>query len=151
LKSAIEIVDSIGMSFRPEYFSGRGATTTDLNGEMLFKIYNSIKKENGERAAEAYVEMVKSIKTLSATNFLNSLYLLEACKWVYKKSDFESDSDLGPDCDGRIGVAFATIANTLSNGDRDDTFFIRNSFMHKIGQPSEKPKSPWLYADDNYY
>lgn len=38
--SAREIVYSVkGMSGRPEYYSGRGATMSDLDGDKLYAIY----------------------------------------------------------------------------------------------------------------
>ena len=39
--------DGCGMSTRPEYYSGRGATTTDLNSDQLKLIYNAIEKNEG--------------------------------------------------------------------------------------------------------
>ena len=40
--SAREIVRSVGMYDRPEYYSGRGATTSDLDGDKLYAIYQKI-------------------------------------------------------------------------------------------------------------
>ena len=46
------------MSTRPEFFSGRGATTSDLNYETLTGIHDGIKKEFGDGAAKNFVLMV---------------------------------------------------------------------------------------------
>lgn len=79
--SARKIVYSVGMSGRPEFYSGRGATMSDLDGDRLYAIYQKIAQELGTRQADAFVTMVKKLKTLSATNFLNALYALELNDW----------------------------------------------------------------------
>lgn len=134
--SAREIVRSVGMSDRPEYYSGRGATTSDLDGDKLYAIYQKITKELGTKQADAFVTMVKKLKTLSATNFLNSLYTLERCEWAENISFHESNIDIGPDGPGREAIAFATLAEALSGGShtrRDDTEYIKSSFLRKVG------------------
>lgn len=134
--SAREIVRSVGMSDRPEYYSGRGATTSDLNGDKLYAIYQKITQELGASQADAFVTMVKKLKTLSATNFLNSLYTLERYNWTNNISFHESDIDIGPDVPGREAIAFATLAEALFGGShprRDDTEYIRSSFLRKVG------------------
>lgn len=134
--SAREIVRSVGMSDRPEYYSGRGATTSDLDGDKLYAIYQKITKELGTKQADAFVTMVKKLRTLSATNFLNSLYDLERCEWVENISFHESNIDIGSDGPGREAMAFATLAEALSGGShtrRDDTEYIKSSFLRKVG------------------
>ena len=46
---AEQIVRTAGMSNRPGYYSGRGATISDLNSDSLEKIYVGIKDGHGER------------------------------------------------------------------------------------------------------
>ena len=132
--SAKEIVLSVGMVDRPGYYSGRGARTSDLDGDMLYAIYQKITQELGAKPADAFVTMVRKLKTLSATNFLNSLYTLERNNWTYKASFHESNIDLGHDGKGREAIAFGTLAEALFGSDsiRDDTRIIKNSFLRKV-------------------
>ena len=102
----------------------------------LYAIYQKITKELGTKQADAFVTMVKKLKTLSATNFLNSLYTLERCEWAENISFHESNIDIGPDGPGREAIAFATLAEALSGGShtrRDDTEYIKSSFFRKVG------------------
>lgn len=131
--TAIKIVCSTGMSGRPEFFSGRGATLADLDGNRLFAIYNKIMEEIGEAAAKEFVTMIENIDCLSATNFLNCLYSLEANNWTYIPAE-QSNIDLGSDTPGRDAIAFASLFSSLfSSGDATDC--IRNSFFKLINHP----------------
>lgn len=129
--SAREIVYSVGMSESPEFYSGRRATISDLDGNRLYAIYQRIAQELGTRQAEAFVTMVKKLKMLSATNFLNALYVLECNDWNLTEFD-ESNIDVGPDEAGRDMIAFATVIESLFFSGRDDTEQIRSSFLEKI-------------------
>lgn len=129
--SAREIVYSVGMPDRPEYYSGRGAMSCYLNGDQLYEIHTTIKKEIGTEQAVAFVSMIENLKTLSATNFLNSLYALEAREWVFVPAS-ESDIDLGPDDERRIATGIATIFAATSFSEWDETEDIRASFFQKI-------------------
>lgn len=145
--SAREIVYSVkGMSGRPECYSGRGATMSDLDGDRLYAIYQKIAQELGTRQANAFVTMVEKLKTLSATNFLNALYALERNDW--NLTEFNgSNIDVGPDGAGRCMIALATVAESLG---RDDTEYIRSSFLRKIGferGPRERERE-YCYDDD---
>ena len=144
------IIHDNNMVGRPEYYSGRGANTGDLNSKMLEGIYQGILKEFGKSAANNYVKMVADIKVLSATTFLQELYELFYKNWKYtkkkvhapgiavpKKENGEYDLDMG-----MFGVISA-----LSNGSRDMTPYVRDEFlhMHKI-----KTSAPIFFAPSNY-
>ena len=45
---AQQIVIESGMSNRPEYYSGRGATISYLNDKILEKTYQIVQREHGE-------------------------------------------------------------------------------------------------------
>lgn len=79
--SAVDIVRLCGVSDRPDCYRGRCATTHDLDGDMLYNIYQKIKEEIGTKQANAFSTMVQELYPLSASNFLNSLYALERCNW----------------------------------------------------------------------
>ncbi len=132
------------MSGRPEYYSGRGATLSDLNSELLQMIWKRVKKEVGKKAAAAFLEMVADIEVLSATCFLNTLYSLEARGWVWTKPNrCQGDMDhidVGPDGEGRLAVGMASIAAWAGRGSsRDDTLMIRAEFLAKHGKKDKQP------------
>jgi hypothetical protein len=132
----LNIVFSVGMSNRPEYYSGRGATTTDLNEEKLFKYHTAIKKEFGEDAAKNFVCMVAEIKVLSATTFLIELYNLYNSDWIYKKKKKHADGIViskNEDGEHDMVQGFASIFSALNNGNRDETRLIRDRFLRSNG------------------
>jgi hypothetical protein len=135
------IIRSNNMSTRPEYYSGRGAITCDLNGNMLEGIYQGIKKEFGELPAKNFVKMVANIKVLSATTFLEELYMLFGNDWKYTNKpkshqangisipkNENGEYDERSAMSGMLGI-FAAI----SNNDRDETPAIKNYFISRHG------------------
>lgn len=144
--TAQQLVRTARMSTRPEYYSGRGAILCDLNGEQLFIIYKGIKENIGEKQAESFVKMIENINSLSATNFLNCLYALEANDWTCIHVE-ESDIDLGPDTPGRTAVALGTLFGSFSSSRGDSTDYIRNTFFKLIDHPI-KQQNPHTY---NYW
>lgn len=78
-----DIIKNNNMSTRPEYYSGRGATTSDLNSEILFGLHKDIEKEYGKTAADSFVKMVAGLEVASATTFLNELYRLFNNEWKF--------------------------------------------------------------------
>lgn len=135
--SASGIVDNAGMVNRPEYYSGRGAISCDLNDKYLENIYESIKREYGEEAAKNYVQMVADIPKLSATDFLLTLYSLEARDWKWDKRLLGNQKGIyvdGPTDEAKIAVGFATIADVFGGmSGRDETIFIRSEFLARHG------------------
>lgn len=79
--SVAQIVGLAGMNERPEYYSGRGIRTEDLDANKLYHIYEIIKEQISETAANSFAWMVEEIYPLSTTNFLEELYRLEQCEW----------------------------------------------------------------------
>ncbi len=141
--TAQQIVHKAGMSDRPEFYSGRGATTDDLNHNHLETIYQAIKVNHGEPAAEQYVQMVATIPKLTATDFLLSLYQLERNEWKVpetmnkatqqeKVAGIYIGSDRG---DGtREGAASGAVFSVLSGmSNNDQTPTIRNYFLRSHG------------------
>ena len=132
--SAREIVRSVGMCDRPEYYSGRGVTTSDLDGDKLYAIYQKITQELGAKQAEEFVTMVKKLKTLSATNFLNSLYALEQNDWTADISFYESDGDVSFDKERIESIVFSLslLVDELLCYIGADTEIIKSSFLGKV-------------------
>lgn len=121
-----EIVQNAGMSARPGYYSGRGATLSDLHYHILEKIADDIEKNYGPEAMKSFVQMVWQMKSLSATSFLLNLFALEQANWDLSNiklngSDnyFESE-----------GEAWGLVASVLARRGPsfDHTEEIRNGF-----------------------
>ena len=131
----------INMSSRPEFYSGRGAITTDLNYTKLQAFYDAIVAEIGQDAATAFVRMVADMESLSATAFLNRLYELEACDWHFapRESRPAEGHDVGPDGPGRYVTGIFSVAGALYGGDRDKTEWIRRDFLDR--HQEELPKA----------
>jgi len=147
-----DIIRSVpNMSTRPEYFSGRGATRTDLDGEKLFAIQRGIKEKFGEDAAKNFAIMVSEIKVLSATTFLQELYRLEGFGWKYTDQYKESETgiEVPKNDDGEYSAAMGMLGvnNAMASYGNDDTYSIRHHFLmvNKI-EPRHKPKNTntWL-------
>lgn len=142
------------MVTRPEYYSGRGATMGDLNGKMLEGIYQGIKKDFSTDAAKNFVKMVEDIKVLSATTFLEELYMLYNNNWKYEnKTQHASGVTVPKDENGEydmLGGMFGMMEAMMSSG-RDDTQMIKNGFLIKRGVKPLKSISADGYETMYYF
>lgn len=139
-----EMVNKAGLCDRPEYYSGRGPMTCDLNSEQLEKIYSLIKKNIGDDAAQNYVGMVATLNDMSATSFLNNLYNLFYADW---KWDCKKPQANGIDFSNEV-EAFGTLAGVMSrrNDTDDDNRWanreIRMGFLQDHQLECEKAQVP---------
>lgn len=142
-----EIIRKNGMSARPEYYSGRGATTCDLNSDMLFCIHKDIIDTFGEKAGKGFVDMVNGIKVISATAFLNGLYELFHNAWEYNDLQPQTIS-IQKDQDGNYdhNIGMVGIMETLFSSGRDDTNTIKSIFLASNGI-----KQTYRYIDGHFY
>jgi hypothetical protein len=145
---ARQIVMEANMSARPEFYSGRGAISDDLNSKILEEVYQGVQREHGEKAAKQFAQMVADIPNLSATDFLLTLYRLESHNWKWNKKmlGIEKGIDVGPDYGdgGREAIGMVTIGNVLGGMlDRDETSYIRGEFLrrHKIEDPKKEQRN----------
>ena len=130
------------MSARPEFYSGRGATLSDLDSQKLEVIYKAIVANVGEEAGKGFVQMVADIPKLSATAFLHALEGLERARFVYTRPAFPPKGIAFQDVAG----AFHTVAVALSHERKeDDTVAIRRDFLRTF-----KVKEPRA-DEDSYY
>lgn len=137
INKVYNIVQDAGMSRRPEYYSGRGAITCDLNEKQLFKIHEAIVKEFGEDAGKAFVKMVAGIKVLSATTFLQELYGLCYQDWKYQEHEDAPGISVPKDDKGNYNVEMGIFGMIAAMGNtRDETRQIRDHFLrcrgHKV-------------------
>ena len=132
-----DIIRNNRMSTRPEYYSGRGAILCDLDGKILEGIYQGIKKEFGVRAAQNFVKMVDDIKVLSATTFLEELYMLCGNGWKYRKKPKEHQAngisipknENGEYDDRSMVSGMLGMFAAMGNNGRDETPAIKNYFL----------------------
>jgi hypothetical protein len=127
--------DGCGMSTRPEYYSGRGATTVDVNSTKLEKVWTAIRTHRGEAAAEAFVCMVESIQVFSATEFLLALAKLDARGYVWNPSMLPKSKGIHATDDI---TGFCTVLAVMSRSERDDTATIKNPFLRAHGRKIER-------------
>lgn len=135
MQKLYNIIRNNKMSIRPEYYSGRGATTSDLNYSILEGIYQEILKEYGEDAAKNFVKMVADIKVISATTFLLELYELFSCDWKYNKKEQHAHGVSVPkNEDGEYSgfMGMIGVMNAMHNT-RDETRIIKGSFLNSHG------------------
>lgn len=129
-----QIIRNHSMNTRPEFYSGRGATLSDLNGEILFGIHKDLKKEFGKKAGIGFVKMVNGITVLSATAFLNGLYDLFYNNWKYNEKQPDQIT-IPKDKDGNYNQVIAGIGimESLFSKGRNDTQKIKYHFLYKNG------------------
>jgi hypothetical protein len=126
-----------GMSTRPDFYSARGATSSDLDDKRLERIYQAILKHKHRRAAKSFVRMVATLKVLSATDFLIALKRFErdGFRWNTRKMTRELRGLNGISYED-VGGAFGTMLQVLSDSvrpARDETMFIRGAFLARHG------------------
>jgi hypothetical protein len=119
------IIRNAGMDTDPSSYSNRGATTSDLNQDILDKIADAININYGAKALNIFVTMVWQMEFLSATAFLTNLYVLEEFAWDISKITLtNSDNKIENEAGAFHLVAFA-LCGTSNN---DDTKRIRKDF-----------------------
>ena len=137
------------MNPRPEYFSNRGATTSDLNDKILENIYKGIQNEYGDNAANQFAQMVAKIPKLSATDFLLSLYRLEGNNWNWDEKILGNEKGIYATDEGTaMGTLFAALSGMNK---RDETKDIRREFLkrHKIDPEYDENINPFLELKNN--
>jgi len=113
-KSIGELLHRVGLTSRPEYFSGRGEG--DITSEHLKKLYNLIREYKGFLAAENFVAMVKGIHELTGTSFIRKVLHLDRLeyKWNSKLNDSKTlNTNVEIDPDNNLQM-FATVSALLS-------------------------------------
>lgn len=131
-----------GMSARPEFYSGRPATTSDLNSAKLEKLHHDITANVGEKAGEAFIDMVAAIPVLTATDFLVTLVAFEGNDYAWDKSLLSRVRGVYAVDEG---TALGTVVSRLGPGrERDDTYSIRAEFLRKHGREVPHNDSPYI-------
>lgn len=135
---ASHILRTCGLNDRASYYSGRGVNHSDLSEKNLIAIFKKLLKLDKNYAIE-FVKMIKQMKTLGATEFINSFM-------NFATNDFKSNNlkieDSNISLDGlhdqaRDNAAFASILSIMGRG--NDMYYqttaseeMKSSFMSSI-------------------
>jgi hypothetical protein len=146
-----QVIRDAGMCTAPSFYSGRGATPTDLNDDILEKLYQGIEgnPEFPDCAAEGFLDLVENLPKMSATDFLIALDALAFDDWVWKNEVEHLDgTSIPPDRGNGVheAIAFCTIASQAFNR-VDQSWMIRNDFLQRHGR---KPQGGPLMAFEEF-
>lgn len=123
-----DLVRNAGMSARPGYYSGRGATSSDLNSKILNDIASLIEKHYGKQAHDNYVKMVWGMSELSATAFLNNLYALERASWKLTEAKITNDGQSFESEGEALGLLAEVFSQSYGRTRPNQTESIRHGF-----------------------
>lgn len=127
--TASGILISSGIGADPGYYSGRGATLSDLYPDRLEIIYQSVLQGHGKSAAHEFAELVRTMPKLSATDFIIAFLKLGSHGWKLEKEHLGGAKGVYIDNEGQ---ANATLFNSFSGwASTDDTEAIRGPFMRR--------------------
>ncbi len=135
---ARHILLTSGLDDSASYYSGRGVNYGDLSENNLVAIFSKLLKVDMDYGMN-FVDMVRQMKTLGATEFINSFMRFAANGF---KSNTQNIEDSNVSLDGVYGnardtVAFISIFSAMNRGN-DQEYQIRaseqmkDSFMLKI-------------------
>ncbi len=81
-----KILEQNKMSPRAAFYAEQGESMTDLNGDILTGIGETVLAAKGKKAHAGFVNMVADLyfvqKDMSASNFVTALHKLEKNKWT---------------------------------------------------------------------
>ncbi len=118
---ASHILTTSGLNDRASYYSGRGVNYGDLSDKNLEEIFRKLLKIDLDYAMN-FIDMVRQMKTLGATEFINSFMRFASNDF---KSDISNIEDSNVSLDGvydeaRDMVAFSSIFSLMSRGNDQD-------------------------------
>ncbi len=154
---ASQILLTSGLNDRASYYSGRGVNYSDLSEENLVEIFNKLLKLDVNYATN-FVEMIRKMKTLGATEFINSFMNFAVNGF---KSDNRNIENSNISLNGAYGkerdvIAFISIFSAMSiENDQDDQIWaseqMKDSFMSRIRPILETISSSYGESDVTYY
>lgn len=123
------IIYTSGLSARPEYYSGRGARLSDLNGQMLYSIYNKLTRLDQNKGLNMAI-MTLNMNSLETTNFLEKLYQLVENNYNLEKLQLSDNNySLGTTKNNeKENTELYTYSTSLNNLKTDDTEIIKFEF-----------------------
>ena len=134
---ARHILLTSGLNDRASYYSGRGLMHCDLNDNNLCEIFVKLFRLDSEYAYN-FVNMVYDMKTLGATEFINSFIRLGINKFKYQERKRDESNISLDDINGdkRFGVVVGTILSSFGRSDEELQYELSKqmklSFLYKI-------------------
>jgi len=134
---ATQILRTSGLNDRASYYSGRGVNYGDLNDENLAAIFKKLLVIDLDYALN-YVEMVKQMKTLGATEFINSFKNLAKNNFKVESSNLSrSNVSLDGLYDEQREISGFISYFSVMNGNCEEyqiyqTEQMKNSFISRI-------------------
>lgn len=118
---ASRILTTSGLNDRASFYSGRGVNYGDLSDKNLEEIFRKLLKIDLDYAMN-FIDMVRQMKTLGATEFINSFKRFASNDF---KSDLSNVEDSNVSLDGvydeaRDVIAFSSIFSLMSRGNDQD-------------------------------
>lgn len=114
---AKQILSTSGLNSRSSFYSGRGVNRGDLNERNLFAIFKKLYNLD-ESYATNFIEMVRRMKTLGATEFINSFMNFAASGFKFNSSSIEGSNVSFNGVYGaeRDLLAYTAVKTTFSSG-----------------------------------
>lgn len=136
-----------GISARPEFYSGRGATISDLNSGHLEILYNGILKEFDEEAAKRFAIFVATFPKMAMTPFLNAFFAFinNGCEYEQRPISPAENIEIAKNEDGEYDMTHGLIglyAHLGGGSERDDTPQIRGEFVMAHADEIGNEKTP---------
>lgn len=135
---ASHILLTSGLTDSGSYYSGRGVNYGDLNENNLVAIFSKLLKIDGDYATN-FVEMVNKMKTLGATEFINTFMNFAINGFKVEALNLESNNVSLDEVYGeaRDIIGLISIFSVMNKGNDQDYQIraseqIKDSFMSKI-------------------
>lgn len=151
---AKQILYTSGLNARSSYYSGRGVNYGDLNDSHLAAIYKKLLVLD-KNYAENYVWLVDNIRTLGATEFIDSFINLGHAGFDYTKFDVRSNSNISLDgLEGNSLLAVGAISLFESRRNRRHGFgkteAMKLSFHKRIDHIRTKALNNLEVTEEDY-
>lgn len=136
-KIAYHCMFTSGLLPRASYYSGRGVKECDLNADNLVSIFSKLCVLDKEYALE-FVEMVNSMKTLGATEFIESFYNFAMNNFKHFACNItDSNISFGNSNNGnRHAIAVGIIMSSMGSSDMSTQIYIteviKKNFISQI-------------------
>lgn len=127
------MLHEVGINPNPGYYSGRGATTSDLDGRKLEALHDLVARHRGEAQAKVLVEVVAGMRCLSASEFIVAVMTLDANGWDAADALSGEEGGLRPENESQAMATVAEVLGRAGRGARDDTYAIRSGFLRRHG------------------
>jgi hypothetical protein len=139
------------MSARPAYYAGREPSPGDLGDKHLEMIFEGMKRDIDEPAAERFVDFVAELEDMSATAFLVAFEQFVQAGFMKPKSFVEhQDGQLTARGEALFMEGFALIADALCSKVSPEekkqrrcarSMTIKGSFLRRHGR--KVPRDEW--------